>query len=65
MTNVNQFPMPFQMSAKHASKKIIKAINTKKIRYAFPWPTAFVAQCLGIIPPPLIQYILQKVPQKP
>jgi short-subunit dehydrogenase len=65
MTNVNQFPMPLQMSAERAAKKIIKAINAKKVRYAFPWPTAFVAQCLGIIPPPLIQYILQKAPEKP
>ncbi len=64
MTDVNRFPMPFRMSAERAAQKIAAAINQKRVQYSFPWPTALIAQCLGLTPPPFIQILLKKAPEK-
>jgi short-subunit dehydrogenase len=64
MTQKNAFPMPFKMNANQAAKKIAHAIECKRIRYCFPWPTALISQFLGLIPLPLRQILLKKAPKK-
>lgn len=64
MTDVNQFSMPFLMQPETAAKLIAQAIERRSVRFAFPFITAFVAQLIGLIPPPLIQFIMKFAPKK-
>ncbi len=65
MTDVNNFPMPFMVSAKKAAKKIIKAISNNKGVIAFPTITYIILKCLSCLPHQLINYINSKIPGKP
>ena len=64
MTDVNGFPMPMKIDAQKAAHKIAHAISQKRIQYSFPWPMALIAQILGLIPPPFVQILLRKAPEK-
>ncbi|CAF2028446.1 unnamed protein product [Rotaria magnacalcarata] len=65
MTDVNNFPMPFIVSAKEAAKKIIKAVANNKGVIAFPTITYIMLKCLSCLPNQLINYINSKLPEKP
>ena len=65
MTDVNNFPMPFIVSAKEAAKKIIKAVANNKGVIAFPTITYIMLKCLSCLPNQLINYINSKLPGKP
>jgi short-subunit dehydrogenase len=65
MTAVNQFPMPFQISADKAAEKIIHAVERNKGVIAFPMSIYFVMKILNLLPSRLISYINSKLPGKP
>ena len=65
MTDVNQFPMPFMISADKAAKKIIRAIEKRKLLVAFPRSMYILMKLLGILPTPLVSFINSKLPGKP
>jgi short-subunit dehydrogenase len=50
MTRKNKFKMPFLMDAAAAGERIVRAIESEKRVYAFPFPTAFGAAILTLIP---------------
>ncbi|MDX1923397.1 MAG: SDR family NAD(P)-dependent oxidoreductase [Alphaproteobacteria bacterium] len=65
MTAVNDFPMPFMMDATKAAHIIVKGLARNEARIAFPWPTAFAAWLLGVLPPSWTDPLLTKLPKKP
>ncbi|NDE90940.1 MAG: SDR family NAD(P)-dependent oxidoreductase, partial [Alphaproteobacteria bacterium] len=65
MTAVNDFPMPFMMSADEAATIMVKGLVRNEARIAFPWPTAFAAWLLGVLPPSWTDPLLKKLPKKP
>jgi short-subunit dehydrogenase len=65
MTAVNDFPMPFMMDAEKAAGIIMRGLANNEARIAFPWPTAFAAWLLGVIPPSWTDPLLKKLPKKP
>ena len=65
MTDVNNFPMPFMISAKEAAGKIIKAVANNKGVLAFPIITYILLKCLSCLPNQLINYINSNLPGKP
>ncbi len=65
MTDVNNFPMPFMISAEKASQKIIKGISNNKGLIAFPVTIYLLLKFLNCLPNQLIDYINSKLPGKP
>ncbi len=65
MTAVNDFPMPFLMNATKAADIMVAGLARNEARIAFPWPTAFAAWLLGVIPPSWTDPLLKKLPKKP
>jgi short-subunit dehydrogenase len=50
LTQSNRHPMPFLMSAPKAAKLIARAIEKKKMVYAFPFFFSTIVRILGILP---------------
>ncbi len=65
MTAVNQFPMPFTISAQKAAQKIIKNISKNKGLIAFPKIMYFSMKIMNLLPHRFISYINSKLPGKP
>lgn len=65
MTDVNQFPMPFMISADKAAKKIIHGVEKRKLLIAFPRSMYFAMKILNILPTFVVSYINSKLPGKP
>lgn len=65
MTDVNDFPMPFLMSADKAARIIRKGLDRNKGRIAFPWPMTLLVQLLGLLPQPLYDHLAGGLPRKP
>jgi short-subunit dehydrogenase len=64
MTAVNDFPMPFLMTAERAAKIIAKGIYKNQGRIAFPfWPHA-MAWFISILPDAFTHRLLLKTPRK-
>jgi short-subunit dehydrogenase len=61
MTEVNEFPMPFVMSAEKAARKIIRAIGRKKKVYDFPLGTNLMIRSLRWMPDWLVARIFQGI----
>ena len=64
ITDANDFPMPFKMSAEKAAKIIAKGLAQNKGRICFPWPMYFICWLIGILPDCLAQKLLSKTPHK-
>lgn len=64
MTAVNRFPMPFLMSSEKAAKIIAQGLEKNRSRIAFPFPTAFMAWLVSVLPDGLIQHLLRRLPAK-
>jgi len=65
MTEVNNFPMPFKISANAAATKIVNNIAKNKGVIAFPLIMYYLLKLAGIIPSNLMRYINSKLPGKP
>lgn len=50
LTSVNQHPMPFLVKAPRAAELIVRAIEKKKMIYAFPFIFAVAVRFLSILP---------------
>jgi len=64
MTDANDFPMPFKISAERAAEIIGAGIENDRGRIAFPWQTAWLAWLFGALPDALTQRLLRKMPSK-
>jgi short-subunit dehydrogenase len=64
MTKVNKFPMPFLMSAKRAARIMVRGLKNNRARIAYPFPTAFAAWLLAVLPPGWTDGALAKLPKK-
>lgn len=64
MTDANDFPMPFLMSAEKAAGIIRRGLAANRARIAFPFPTAFVAWAMGALSPAIADPILRMLPKK-
>lgn len=65
MTDVNNFPMPFMITAERAADKIISGIDKNKNTIAFPLTMFFLMKMLSLVPSSLMSYINSKLPGKP
>ncbi|GAB4166064.1 MAG: SDR family NAD(P)-dependent oxidoreductase [Rickettsiaceae bacterium] len=65
MTKVNNFPMPFMISAEKAAQKIINGIGNGKEIIAFPWIMYLLMKVLSLLPSRVLTYINSKLPGKP
>ena len=64
MTRANQFPMPFLMNAKRAAKIMVRGLKANRARIAYPFPTAFAAWLLAVLPPGWTDGMLLQLPKK-
>lgn len=65
MTEVNNFPMPFMISAEKAALKIIRNVKKGKGVIAFPWIMYSIIRLLELLPHSFFDYINSKLPGKP
>ena len=65
MTDVNNFPMPFMITADKAADIIIKGLAKNKGIIAFPLTSYFILKLMNLLPYRLIDYINSKLPGKP
>lgn len=59
MTEVNEFPMPFVLTAEAAAGKILRAIDRGKKVYDFPWTTNLMMRSLRWMPDWLVARIFR------
>jgi len=64
MTDVNDFPMPFLMSAEKAANIIANGLAADRGRISFPLPTHFGSWLLSVLPDCLAQRFLARLPAK-
>ena len=68
ITNNNDFPMPFLMTAKKAAQIIRKGLDKGRPRHRislfFPWPMATLSWLVGSLPPCVRRWVLLKAPKK-
>jgi len=64
LTDMNNFKMPFLMSAEKAANIIQKGINKKKGTIAFPMVLFLLLRGLNLLPGFLRDFILRKIPGK-
>lgn len=64
MTEINDFPMPFLMSAERAASIIAAGLARNRPRIAFPFPTAAMAWLIGALSPTLTDRLLSRLPRK-
>ncbi len=65
MTDVNNFKMPFLMTAEKAANIIRRGLDQNRGRIAFPFPMYFIVWLLSILPPVMTDWILIRAPKKP
>ena len=64
MTAVNQFRMPFLMSADRAARIIKHGLARNRARIAFPWRLYMIVRLLAALPPGVLDPILARLPRK-
>jgi short-subunit dehydrogenase len=64
MTDVNEFPMPFLMSAEKCAKIIKSGLTKNKSRIAFPFPLYFVVWFATLLSTKITDPIFAKLPGK-
>jgi len=57
MTDINNFHMPFLVSADSAAQKIMKALENRKSVACFPWQVSALVGLLRLCPDRLIQWL--------
>lgn len=65
MTAVNDFPMPFIMTAEKAADIIIRGLRRKKVRIAFPLGLYLPVWLLTCLPPFITDPLFAALPKKP
>lgn len=64
MTDGNDFPMPFLMDADEAARRIRKGLARNKARIAFPWPLYALVRVGAMLPVPVIDLLMRRLPRK-
>lgn len=64
ITDQNNFPMPFKMSAERAARIIAKGLAKNKGRIAFPFQMFLMTWFISILPDCIAQKLLAKAPAK-
>ena len=64
MTAVNDFPMPFLMSAEKCAKIIKRGLSKNQARISFPFPLFFVVWLCALLSPRITDPIFAKLPGK-
>lgn len=64
MTAGNNFPMPFLISADKAARIIAARLARNQGRIAFPWPLLAVIRTAGMLPAPLLDRLITRLPAK-
>ena len=64
MTARNKFPMPFLMDEQRAARIIRDGLARDQGRIAFPWPMLATVRLLGLLPYPLLDWLLRRSPAK-
>ncbi len=65
MTSVNDFPMPFIMSAEAAAERIVNAMNKRKLFVNFPWRLSIVLKLLSRCPRIWYNLLAAKMRRRP
>jgi short-subunit dehydrogenase len=65
MTEVNQFKMPFLLSADQAARQIVGALRRRKKVFNFPWQAALMMNVTARLPDWVIARIMQKYNEDP
>lgn len=65
MTAVNNYTMPFLMSAERAATIIKNGLAQNRARIAFPFPTYAAVWLLAALPPGLTDWLMARLPKKP
>ncbi len=60
MTRINDFPMPFMISADEAAQKIIRGLEKKKFEIAFPWQLTAILKIARLLPYRLYFYLMRR-----
>ena len=60
LTDNNNFPMPFMLSAEKAAQYLFKKIARRNQCIIFPWPMRFLTWCYRILPTAIQQLITAK-----
>lgn len=50
LTDANDFPMPFMVSAEEGARRLLAGIRKRKSRIAFPWPVYATVRLLEFLP---------------
>jgi len=64
MTARNKFPMPFLMDEQRAARIIMDGLARDRGRIAFPWPMLAMVRLLGLLPYPLLDWMMRRAPKK-
>lgn len=64
MTEGNEFPQPFKMSAARAARIIRRGLARNRGRIAFPWPMYIASWHAGALPDWLTHAIVRRLPKK-
>jgi len=64
MTARNKFPMPFLMDEQRAARIIADGLARNRGRIAFPWPMLAMIRLLGLLPYPMLDWLLSRAPKK-
>lgn len=64
MTAVNDFPMPFLMSAEKAAAHIARGLARGRTRIAFPWPVYAFVRAAAALPDSWARWITARLPAK-
>jgi short-subunit dehydrogenase len=65
MTEVNQFKMPFLLTADEAARRIVGALRRRKKVFNFPWQTALMMKATTWLPDWVIARTMQKYNEDP
>ena len=65
MTRVNNYIMPFVMSAEEGAKRIARAIDSGRSLVIVPWQMRLVFSVLRLLPPWMHDAIFSRAPRKP
>ncbi|MGE4312737.1 MAG: SDR family NAD(P)-dependent oxidoreductase [Pseudobdellovibrionaceae bacterium] len=64
MTDANDFPMPFKMSAEKAAQIIVSGVSRRKALITFPLVLTLVVRGLGLLPDTLLSGVTAMLPGK-
>lgn len=60
LTDRNDYPMPFLMSAERAAQIISKGIKQRKLEIHFPWRMSLFLKTLRMLPHPIYHFLIKK-----